>query len=223
MKISGAARGCGWQKIGALVNLGAYYLIGIPIAITLAFVYHTGVKVTSYLSLSLPPFPFFGWSYFGSNPQGLLMGIIMALIMQALLLWIVTLCSDWEKEVIYFDIKIYLYHRPSTSSDGSLSLFCRWRKQLIGHILVLKMYYSKGEFGLAFLNWVFWKSRVFKKCDMKLGFFFKVECLVKTVKKWFLKKLSVYLTLIKMVVWVVNYQNEQCIYTGVYFILKSTT
>ncbi|XP_050263142.1 protein DETOXIFICATION 16-like [Quercus robur] len=72
--LSGAARGCGWQKIGALVNLGAYYLIGIPIAITLAFVYHTGVK-------------------------GLLMGIIMALFMQALLLWIVTLCSDWEKEV----------------------------------------------------------------------------------------------------------------------------
>ncbi|KAL0013356.1 hypothetical protein SO802_000425 [Lithocarpus litseifolius] len=43
--LSGVARGCGWQKIGALVNLGAYYLIGIPIAITLAFVYHTGVKV----------------------------------------------------------------------------------------------------------------------------------------------------------------------------------
>nr|POF10616.1 protein detoxification 16 [Quercus suber] len=72
--LSGAARGCGWQKIGALVNLGAYYLIGIPIAITLAFVYHTGVK-------------------------GLLMGIITAVFMQALLLWIVTLCSDWEKEV----------------------------------------------------------------------------------------------------------------------------
>ncbi|XP_075666216.1 protein DETOXIFICATION 16-like [Castanea sativa] len=72
--LSGAARGCGWQKIGALVNLGAYYLVGIPISITLAFVYHNGVK-------------------------GLLMGIIVALFMQALLLWMVTLCSDWEKEV----------------------------------------------------------------------------------------------------------------------------
>ena len=32
-----------------------------------------------------------------------------------------------------------------------------------------------------------------------------------------------WLILIKMVVWVVNYQKEQCIYKWVYFILKSTT
>uniref|UniRef100_A0A2N9HEJ6 Protein DETOXIFICATION n=1 Tax=Fagus sylvatica TaxID=28930 RepID=A0A2N9HEJ6_FAGSY len=72
--LSGTSRGCGWQKIGAFVNLGAYYLVGIPIAILLAFVYHFGGK-------------------------GLWMGIIVALIMQALFLWIITLCTDWEKEV----------------------------------------------------------------------------------------------------------------------------
>ena len=37
------------------------------------------------------------------------------------------------------------------------------------------------------------------------------ECLVKVVKKCFLKKLSVWLALIKMVVCVVNYQKGQCI------------
>ncbi|CAK9142293.1 unnamed protein product [Ilex paraguariensis] len=71
--LSGTARGCGWQKIGAIVNLGAYYLLGIPCGILLAFVYHTGGK-------------------------GLWMGIIVALFAQASLLLIITICTNWEKE-----------------------------------------------------------------------------------------------------------------------------
>lgn len=43
--VSGTARGCGWQKIGAWVNLGAYYLLGLPSAITFTFVLHFGGKV----------------------------------------------------------------------------------------------------------------------------------------------------------------------------------
>lgn len=43
--LSGNARGCGWQKIGAFVNLGSYYLLGIPCSILLAFVVHVGGKV----------------------------------------------------------------------------------------------------------------------------------------------------------------------------------
>ena len=58
---------------------------------------------------------------------------------------------------------------------------------------------------------------------MKLDFFIKTECLVEAVKKYFLKKLNVWLTLIKMAIWEINYQKWQCIYKGVYFILKSTT
>ncbi|KAK9275093.1 hypothetical protein L1049_022352 [Liquidambar formosana] len=71
--LSGTARGCGWQKIGAFVNLGAYYIIGIPSAILLAFHYHIGGK-------------------------GLWVGIILALFVQALFLAIVTLRTNWEKE-----------------------------------------------------------------------------------------------------------------------------
>ncbi|KAK6235922.1 hypothetical protein SCA6_011259 [Theobroma cacao] len=44
-KITSVARGCGWQRIGALINLGAYYLMGIPSSIIPAFVYHLGGKV----------------------------------------------------------------------------------------------------------------------------------------------------------------------------------
>ena len=45
----------------------------------------------------------------------------------------------------------------------------------------------------------------------------------KAIKKCFLKKLSVWLALIKVAVWGINYKKEQCIYKEVYFILKSTT
>ncbi|KAJ6839701.1 protein DETOXIFICATION 12-like isoform X2 [Iris pallida] len=35
--LSGVARGCGWQHLGAYVNLGAFYLFGIPVAVVLGF------------------------------------------------------------------------------------------------------------------------------------------------------------------------------------------
>ncbi|KAI4350979.1 hypothetical protein L6164_005379 [Bauhinia variegata] len=38
--MSGVARGCGWQKLGACVNLGSYYIIGVPSAVVFAFVLH---------------------------------------------------------------------------------------------------------------------------------------------------------------------------------------
>ncbi|KAG8063940.1 hypothetical protein GUJ93_ZPchr0004g38117 [Zizania palustris] len=73
--LSGIARGCGWQKIGACVNLGAYYLVGIPAALCFAFVYHGG-------------------------GMGLWLGILCALIVQMLLLLAITLRTNWEKEAL---------------------------------------------------------------------------------------------------------------------------
>ena len=32
-----------------------------------------------------------------------------------------------------------------------------------------------GEFGSVFWNWIFWKSGIFKKCGMKLGFLKKLS------------------------------------------------
>lgn len=71
--LSGIARGCGWQKVGAYVNLGAYYIVAIPIAIILAFVLHVGGK-------------------------GLWLGIVCGLFVQAILLFLITLCTDWEQQ-----------------------------------------------------------------------------------------------------------------------------
>jgi hypothetical protein len=48
----GAARGCGWQNLCAFINLGAYYVVGIPSAVLFAFIFHFGgtVGLSSLLS-----------------------------------------------------------------------------------------------------------------------------------------------------------------------------
>ncbi|GMN65714.1 hypothetical protein TIFTF001_034808 [Ficus carica] len=71
--LSGNARGCGWQKIGAYVNLGSYYFVGIPSAVVFAFVLHIGGK-------------------------GLWLGIICALVVQVFSLLIITIRTNWEHE-----------------------------------------------------------------------------------------------------------------------------
>ncbi|KAK9162414.1 hypothetical protein Syun_003316 [Stephania yunnanensis] len=43
--LSGTTRGCGRQKLGALINLGAFYLVGVPSGVLFAFVFKIGGKV----------------------------------------------------------------------------------------------------------------------------------------------------------------------------------
>ncbi|KAL4320592.1 hypothetical protein AHAS_Ahas14G0025900 [Arachis hypogaea] len=71
--LSGIVRGCKKQKMGAFINLGSYYVVGVPSAIVLAFVLHLETK-------------------------GLWFGIICAFVVQVLSLMIITLRIDWEKE-----------------------------------------------------------------------------------------------------------------------------
>ncbi|KAH9650472.1 protein DETOXIFICATION 12 [Citrus sinensis] len=75
---SGVARGCGWQNIAAFVNLGAYYLCGVPTAAILGF-----------------------WLKF--RGRGLWIGKQAGAFTQTLLLGIITTFTDWEKQ---FKIKI---------------------------------------------------------------------------------------------------------------------
>ncbi|PON82289.1 Multi antimicrobial extrusion protein [Trema orientale] len=71
--LSGIVRGCGSQKIGAYVNLGSYYIVGIPSAILLSFVFHLG-------------------------GQGLWLGITCGLVVQVLSFFILTIRTNWEIE-----------------------------------------------------------------------------------------------------------------------------
>jgi len=41
----GVAVGAGWQSVAAYVNIGSYYLIGIPIGVVLGNLLHLQVKV----------------------------------------------------------------------------------------------------------------------------------------------------------------------------------
>jgi len=80
--LSGVARGCGWQKIGACINLGAYYVAGIPCAYLIAFVLRVG-------------------------GMGLWLGIICGLLVQVLLLMVVTLCTNWDNEATKAKDRVY--------------------------------------------------------------------------------------------------------------------
>eukprot|EP00258_Populus_trichocarpa_P038900 XP_024454919.1 protein DETOXIFICATION 10 [Populus trichocarpa] len=71
--LSGVARGSGWQKIGAYINLGSFYLVGLPVAAVLGFVAHLRGK-------------------------GLWIGILAGSFVQSVLLSIVTACTDWNKQ-----------------------------------------------------------------------------------------------------------------------------
>ncbi|KAG0592391.1 hypothetical protein KC19_1G248300 [Ceratodon purpureus] len=73
--LSGVARGCGWQELGAIVNLGAFYGVGVPISVILAFVFNFGGR-------------------------GLFIGLICGLGTQTLILLYVTFRTDWEKQVL---------------------------------------------------------------------------------------------------------------------------
>jgi Na+-driven multidrug efflux pump len=44
----GVAVGCGWQAFVAYVNVGCYYLIGIPLGVLLGFTFDLGAKVQNY-------------------------------------------------------------------------------------------------------------------------------------------------------------------------------
>ncbi|KAI3785803.1 hypothetical protein L1987_44928 [Smallanthus sonchifolius] len=88
--LSGVARGCGWQKMCTLVNLGAYYTVGLPCAITLTFVYNLGGK-------------------------GLWIGIVCGSGVQALLLLVITMRTNWGLEVKKTMNRVHSSTIPTTS------------------------------------------------------------------------------------------------------------
>ncbi|KAL8138109.1 hypothetical protein V2J09_004110 [Rumex salicifolius] len=73
--LSGIARGCGWQHIGAFVNLGAFYMFGIPIAAILGF-------------------------WMKMRGKGLWLGILAGAVVQTIMLSVVTARINWRKQVL---------------------------------------------------------------------------------------------------------------------------
>lgn len=48
VKNAGVAVGSGWQALVAYVNIGCYYLIGIPFGVLLGWGFHYGINVYLY-------------------------------------------------------------------------------------------------------------------------------------------------------------------------------
>ncbi|KAK3156631.1 hypothetical protein QOZ80_2AG0109810 [Eleusine coracana subsp. coracana] len=71
--LSGIIRGCGRQKLGAIINLVSYYVVGIPAAFLFAFVCHIG-------------------------GMGLWFGLLCGVTVQIFLLLSISLCTDWNHE-----------------------------------------------------------------------------------------------------------------------------
>ncbi|XP_041010001.1 protein DETOXIFICATION 12-like isoform X1 [Juglans microcarpa x Juglans regia] len=96
--LSGVARGSGWQHIGAYVNLGAFYLCGIPAAAVLGF-----------------------WAQY--RGRGLWIGVQTGAFVQTVLLSIVTSCTNWEKQASKARERIFVGRLPKdndTSQQGIL-------------------------------------------------------------------------------------------------------
>lgn len=72
--LSGVAVGCGWQTFVAYVNVGCYYVVGIPLGCLLGFKFKLGAK-------------------------GIWSGMIGGTMMQTIILIWVTYHTDWNKEV----------------------------------------------------------------------------------------------------------------------------
>ncbi|CAH9141795.1 unnamed protein product [Cuscuta epithymum] len=72
--LSGVAVGCGWQAFVAYVNVGCYYVVGIPVGAVLGFKFQLGAK-------------------------GIWLGMLGGTAMQTLILLWVTFRTNWDKEV----------------------------------------------------------------------------------------------------------------------------
>ena len=76
---SGVSRGCGWQHLGAYVNLGAFYLVGIPVALYFGFAMQLRAK-------------------------GFWIGILAGGATQVTLLSVITVTTNWKKMVSSFSV-----------------------------------------------------------------------------------------------------------------------
>ncbi|OQU80064.1 hypothetical protein SORBI_3007G074300 [Sorghum bicolor] len=88
--LSGVLTGCGKQKIGAITNLGAFYLAGIPMAVLLAFVFHM-------------------------NGMGLWLGMVVCGSLTKVLLFAsVAWFIDWNKEAVKAKDRVFSSSLPVT-------------------------------------------------------------------------------------------------------------
>lgn len=74
VEIAGVAVGAGWQLSVALINIGCYYVLGLPFGALLGYKFDLGVK-------------------------GIWLGMLAGCLLQTLILVFSVLRTNWSKEV----------------------------------------------------------------------------------------------------------------------------
>ena len=103
---SGVARGSGWQHIGAYVNLGAFYLVGLPVGAVLGFMLHLRGK-------------------------GLWIGIVIGTFVQSTLLSLITGFTNWKKQVCSPSV-YFLNNSAILFLQGMLAIYVFGCQEIIG-------------------------------------------------------------------------------------------
>lgn len=79
--LSGVAVGAGWQSLVAYINIGCYYVVGLPAGILLGFT-------------------------FGFGAEGIWSGMIGGIVLQTIILIVVTSITNWRKEAEEADSRV---------------------------------------------------------------------------------------------------------------------
>lgn len=101
--LSGVAVGAGWQALVAYINLGCYYIVGLPLGYIFAFKFDLGV-------------------------EGMWGGSLVGVALQTLVLVVITLRTNWEKEAMEAESRISKWGGSaditcsSSKDDGSPSV-----------------------------------------------------------------------------------------------------
>ncbi|KAF7140588.1 hypothetical protein RHSIM_Rhsim06G0075800 [Rhododendron simsii] len=90
--LSGVAVGSGWQSWVAYINIGCYYLIGIPVGLFLGRFFNFGVK-------------------------GIWGGMIFGTAVQTTILGVITILCDWEKEAQKAVLRVKHLSSPNPDDD----------------------------------------------------------------------------------------------------------
>ncbi|CAM0958462.1 unnamed protein product [Alopecurus aequalis] len=91
--LSGVAVGCGWQAFVAYVNIGCYYVVGVPLGCLLGF-------------------------YFDLGAAGIWSGMVGGTLMQTVILLWVTFRTNWQKEVDEATKRLHKWEDKTPLSAG---------------------------------------------------------------------------------------------------------
>ncbi|XAR48529.1 hypothetical protein NMG60_11031379 [Bertholletia excelsa] len=92
--LSGVAVGSGWQSKVAYINLACYYLIGLPLGFVLGWVFNWGVE------------GIWGGMIFGGTA------------VQTVILAVVTILCDWEKEAEKANLRVQKWSNPCPDTES---------------------------------------------------------------------------------------------------------